>query len=55
MKVVAVFVSCLSLMTQAGELRIAAASDLKFALDEIIAAFTNHNSSSSIKATFGAS
>lgn len=55
MKVLAVFFSCLSLMTQAGELRIAAASDLKFALDEIIAAFTNHNSSNSIKATFGAS
>lgn len=36
-------------------LRVAAASDLKFALDEIIAAFTNRNSTHRIKAAYGAS
>lgn len=40
---------------KASELRIAAASDLKFALDEITAAFTNRNAACNIKATFGAS
>jgi molybdate transport system substrate-binding protein len=39
----------------AGDLRISAASDLKFALDEIIAAFTRAHGQSATKASYGAS
>jgi molybdate transport system substrate-binding protein len=53
---------CLPLMAGAsdlvratGELRIAAASDLKFALDEIIARFTNSHSRCTIRTAYGAS
>jgi len=45
----------LSLITQAAEIRVAAASDLKFALDEITTAFTNRHSEHTVKATYGAS
>jgi molybdate transport system substrate-binding protein len=45
----------LALIAQGGELRVAAASDLKFALDEIISAFTNRHPGNTIKATYGAS
>src|SRR5437867_12267946 len=38
-----------------GELRIAAASDLKFALDEIMARFASTNPGCTIKAAYGAS
>ncbi|MCI0745015.1 MAG: molybdate ABC transporter substrate-binding protein [Verrucomicrobia subdivision 3 bacterium] len=38
-----------------GQLRIAAASDLKFALDEIIVRFTNQNPRCTVKTSYGAS
>jgi molybdate transport system substrate-binding protein len=45
----------LSLLAQGAELRVAAASDLKFALDEITTAFTNRQAGTTVKATYGAS
>jgi molybdate transport system substrate-binding protein len=45
----------LSVITQAAELRVAAASDLKFALDEITSAFTNRHAGQTVKTTYGAS
>jgi molybdate transport system substrate-binding protein len=45
----------LSLVSHAAELRVAAASDLKFALDEIATAFTNRHAEHIIKASYGAS
>lgn len=45
----------LTVAAHASQMRIAAASDLKFALDEIIASFTNAASGSAITASYGAS
>jgi molybdate transport system substrate-binding protein len=55
MKILAALLLCSSFATHAVELRIAAASDLKFALDEINTAFTNRDAGCLIKATYGAS
>lgn len=55
MKILLASLCLLSLITQASELRVAAASDLKFALDEITTAFTNRHPEHTIKASYGAS